>query len=91
MKFEITFKRYDTIHAHFTVPAIKARLSGAWYETQPYLPDSDAVEAAMPYHYRKAFNRARVWWAREFSDTVRCDLRDAKGFPAGTLFARLCA
>lgn len=91
MRFELTFKRYDVIRARFTAPAVPAMLSGARLPGSgaPFLPDTDAVESAMPYHYRKAFIRARVWWARECSDVVRCDLRDRRGFPLGTVFARL--
>lgn len=91
MKFTVELHRNGTLYAKFEVPAVRGHTSGAWHGDWPYLPDDDATEAALPYHVRKAFNRARVWWARLHSDTVRCDLRDAKGFPMGSIFATLNA
>ena len=90
MQFEVTFNRLGVIRSKFQVQAIECKLAGVWhYDGKPYLPDSEEVEALLPYHYRKAFNRTRVWWAREFSDLVRVDLHDLRGFPLGTIHATL--
>lgn len=93
MQFELTYKRHDVIRARATVPAVPAQLAGARFPGSgaAFLPDDDAVAAAMPYHYRKAYARAKVWWARDCCAVVRCDLRDRQGFPLGSIFARLTA
>lgn len=53
------------------------------------LPDSETLRAALPYRYRKAFDRATLWWTQEYTDVIRMDLRDYQGFPMGSLFAQL--
>lgn len=53
-----------------------------------FLPDSDSLRAALPYHYKKAFDRASLWWTQEYSDVIRMDLWDYKGNPMGSIFAK---
>lgn len=66
-------------HYLATVHAVEAALVGAWIDGKPYTPDTEAVLAAMPNNWRKAFGRGNgVWFVRD-SNLACCTLRNVKG------------
>ena len=93
MKFSVELHRGYGVMWKGECDTERAALRGIYRvingKSECLLPDSETLRAALPYHYRKAFDRAVLWWTQEYSDVIRMDLRDYKGFPMGTLFARL--
>ena len=52
-------------------------------------PDLAAVRAAMPYHWRKAFDREIcLWFPRDGDGPATMTLRDSRGHYLITLYAR---
>jgi len=92
MEFTVELQRYGTKMWEGNCGAEDAALHGIYAlingKTKCFLPDSETLRAALPYHYRKAFDRAALWWTQEYSDVIRMDLRDYQGFPMGSLFAK---
>ena len=89
--FEITYSRDGVIRARFTVPAVAAGVVGVYRDGVPYRPDGAAICAALPYHYRGAFERAALWLGRNSDgcNVFRADLWDSRRKrPLGSVFAR---
>ena len=93
--FEIELHRGGAILWRGQCDAIPAACHGIYRilngATHVLLPDDDQLRDALPYHYRKSFDRAIHWWIdkNQYSDVTRTDLRDYRGFPMGTIIARL--
>lgn len=88
--YDITLSRDGRARRIATVHAREAGLVGDYFEGKPYQPDVDAVREALPYHYRKAFDRALKWWSQGYSGRVvplTCSLTSTRGKPMGRLFA----
>lgn len=71
-----------------TVPATPAVLVG-WYDRgELWRPDPVAVRAALPYRWRKAFDRAGSFWYDNANKRAPyVVLRDHRGRPMLTLYA----
>ena len=97
LNFEIELHRGGSIIWRGRVPAVPAACFGIYRllngAQSVLLPDDDQLRAAIPYHYRKAFDRAIHWWIdkNQYSDVTRTDLTDWQGFPMGSIIARLPA
>jgi hypothetical protein len=93
--FEIELHRRGVIIWRGSCAAVPAACYGIYRIlngcTHVLLPDDAQLRDALPYHYRKAFDRAIHWWIdkNQYSDVTRTDLRDWQGFPMGTIIARL--
>ena len=93
LTFECTYHRHGVIQRKFTVPAIKRGVSGVYFSGVPYGPCDVSAAAAMPKTLEKAMYRGASFWAPEFSDVMRKDLRGYsrglnEGADLGTLFAK---
>ncbi|WP_316227726.1 hypothetical protein [Bradyrhizobium sp. SZCCHNR3015] len=61
-----------------TVPGTEAGLVGCYDGGIPYRPNNEAVRAALPYRWRKAFDRAGgAWWFN--GDSAHVCIRDGHG------------
>lgn len=95
--FEIELHRGGAIQWRGSCDAVPAACHGIYRilngATHVLLPDDDQLRDALPYRYRKAFDRAIHWWIdkNQYSDVTRTDLTDCRGFPMGTIIARLPA
>ncbi len=70
------------------VPAVHAGLVGFYDAGIPYRPDNDAVRAALPYRWRKAFDRAdSAWWFNEAGTTATAKIHTARGRYLTTIYA----
>ena len=93
--FEIELHRGGAIQWRGSCDAVPAACHGIYRilngATHVLLPDDAQLRDALPYRYRKAFDRAIHWWIdkNQYSDVTRTDLRDCRGFPMGTIIARL--
>lgn len=64
-----------------TVKAVRQRShAGNWFAcVQDFMtPDRDAIRAALPHYWRKAFDRATVWHTAD-SLRANCTLYDVRG------------
>lgn len=92
LSFTVTFQRYGVVRK-FTVPAARQVLHGVYLNGVPYLPDMDAVKAAMPKTLHKSIERGLGFWTDKQSDVVAMDLYGAsrsycvQGKALGTLIA----
>jgi hypothetical protein len=90
--FKIELQRHGAQMWRAECKAERAALRGVYAllngKTECLLPNSQALRELLPYQYRKAFDRAALWWTQEHSDVIRMDLRDYRGFPMGSLFAQ---
>ena len=90
--FQIELHRCGAIMWQGECQPQRAALHGVYAllngKSECLLPNTDGLRDALPYHYRKAFDRAALWWTQEFTDVVRMDLYDYRGFPMGSLFAK---
>jgi len=91
--FKVELQRHGAQMWRAECKAERAALRGVYAllngKTECLLPDSQALRDLLPHQYRKAFDRAALWWTQEYSDVIRMDLRDYRGFPMGSLFAKL--
>jgi hypothetical protein len=90
MKFHIELHSHGVKRDTLTVGASKAYTSGAWHDGWPWVPRHEHMAKGLPYRYRRAFERAPIWWSRngDGCDVLRCDLRRWDGAPMGSIFAR---
>lgn len=90
--FNVELQRHGAQMWHAKCKPERAALRGVYAllngKTECLLPESETLRQLLPYHYRKAFDRAFAWWTQEYSDVMRMDLYDYKGFPMGSLFAK---
>ena len=95
--FEIELHRGGIIIWRGHAPAVPAACFGIYRvlngATHVLLPDDEYLRDALPYRYRKAFDRVIHWWIdkNQYSDVTRTDLRDYVGYPMGSIIARLPA
>jgi hypothetical protein len=93
MKFTVELQRYGTQMWQGECDTERAALCGVYRivngKSECLLPNTDTLRAALPYQYRKAFDRAVHWWTQEYTDVIRMDLRDYLGFPMGSLYAKI--
>ena len=93
MKFSVELHRGAGIMWQGECDTERAALRGVYRiingKSECLLPDADTLRAALPYQYRKAFDRAIHWWTQEHTDVIRMDLRDYRGDPMGSLFAKI--
>ena len=68
----------------FRVPGTLAALVGTWVDGRPWLPDPAAFRAALPFRWRKAFDRDGAFWHGEGSAYVT--LRDRRGRYLATVY-----
>lgn len=64
-----------------TVKAVRQRShAGNWFAcVQDFMtPDRDAIRAALPHYWRKAFDRATMWHTAD-SLKANCTLHDVRG------------
>jgi len=90
LTYSLTFHQNGVIRLAVTVPAQRAYAIGDYHLGQAYEPPSALVKEALPFAYRKAFDRAVKWWREKGSSRVmpsKCDLVSLKGKPLGTLYA----
>jgi hypothetical protein len=71
------------------VPAVKAVLAGHWRERELVTPSLPDTRAALPYRWRKAFDRAGSFWfdARDQAAPATMTLRNRRGGYLATLYA----
>lgn len=88
--------------AKFFVPSARAVIAGVWSEPDRDLLtiDRSALAAALPYRFRKAWERGAVFWhdsatrwngARFIGHAPYADLYDSRGRWLGTITAIPCA
>lgn len=75
LTFTVTYRRYGITRRKFTVPAIRRAVSGVYFAGVPYGPCGVSIAQAMPKTLEKAIFRGGLFWASEFSDVMRLDLR----------------
>lgn len=77
----------------FGKPSVHARpagIVGHYVDGVPYQPDRDAVRAALPHYWRKAFDRTNgTWWFNKHDATMPATLSfsDRRGRYLNTLYA----
>lgn len=70
----------------FAVDSVEAGMIGCYRDGKPYRPNNEAVRAALPYRYRRAFDRAHgAWWFN--GDSAHVALRGYRGNYMVTLYA----
>ena len=91
LTFTVQLNRDGVVRFKGTVSAQEMGIVGDWYKGRPYQPIAKEVRALIPYHYRKAFDRALKWGQTESmsgrSMPLMCDLTALSGAPMGTLYA----
>lgn len=91
LTFNVQLNANGVIRVKTTVPACEAGIVGDWYRGKPYQPVNEDVRAALPYHCRKAFDRALTWWQESTMSgrcmPLKCELYTLKRKPLGTLYA----
>jgi hypothetical protein len=82
VKFEVKFSRGGVTRKRFTTGG---KVYGLFMQ-----PDIAELTEAMGGRYRKAIERGGLFWrnAHDGADWQRLDLRDYRGRPMGTIFAR---
>ena len=87
--FEITLLRGSQL-AKFDVPAAKSSVLGFHVGDETFLPCAQKVSELLPHHYRKAFERDKLFWESTLcNDVMKLDLVSAKGEPMGSLTAKI--
>jgi hypothetical protein len=71
------------------IPAVKAVSAGHWRDGELITPSRPDVRAALPYRWRKAFDRSGSFWfdACDNSASAFLALRSARGRHLATLYA----
>lgn len=70
------------------VPSKEAGIVGFYHDGKPYRPDSDAIRALLPFRWRKAFDRAGVfWWNNSVPKQAYVVLRGRSGKYLTTIYA----
>ena len=90
LTFTIRLHRHGVVLREFKVAAEESGFVGVWKDGKPYQPVASEVRKALPSQYRKAFDRAHVWWSDWQSPNapMRRDMRTLRGHhPMGTLIA----
>ena len=93
--FEIELNRWGVIQWRGNVNARPAALHGIYRllngRRVVLLPDDDQLRDALPYRYKKAFDRAIHWWVDKhvYNDCTFTNLHDHTGHPMGTITARV--
>jgi len=93
--FEITLQRRGSKIWGGNIPAVPAKCFGIYKilngRDAVLLPDDEKLREALPYHYRKAFDRVIHWWINKthLTDVCRTDLKDYTGHSMGSIFATL--
>ena len=76
--FKVELQRHGAQMWRAECKAERAALRGVYAllngKAECLLPDSQALRELLPYQYRKAFDRAALWWTQEYSDVIRMDL-----------------
>ncbi len=84
----ITFRINGAGFKGCTAPATEAGLVGFYDGGVPYHPNNEAVRAALPYRWRKAFDRAdSAWWFNEAGTTATAKIHTARGRYLTTRYA----
>jgi len=82
VKFDITGETFKG----FAVSGVEAGVVGFYVDGKPYRPNNQEVRAALPFRYRKAFDRAHgAWWFN--GNAAHVALRSARGAHLVTLYA----
>lgn len=70
------------------IPAVaSAGLCGHWRNGVLFVPCRDSIRAALPYHYRKAFDRAAIWYDKhDDSRPAVANLASARGVHLLTIY-----
>ena len=90
LSYSVQLHRNGAVVFCATVPAREAGLVGDYHNGKPHQPDNAALRAAIPFRYRKAFDRTMTWWQTTPSGRnvpLKCTLRSVKGCALGELFA----
>ena len=91
LSYTVQLNAHGVVRFKATVPAKEAGLVGDYHNGTPYQPLNSEVRQALPYAYRKAFDRAMKWWHVHTMSgrrmPLKCDLWTLRGKPMGTLFA----
>jgi len=91
LTYNVQLNANGVIRFRATVDAKEAGIVGDYLNGVPYQPDNAQVIAAIPYRYRKAFQRALKWWQTDSmsgrSLPLMCRLETLRGKPMGTLYA----
>lgn len=74
-------------HGRAFVPA-KAHggIIGHWVNGELFMPDKEALREALPYHWRKAYDRALGFWIDKDSGSGHMALYSLRGAPIATLY-----
>lgn len=71
-------------------PAVLACLAGRYVNRDAWQPCPDAVAAALPHRWRKAFSRGPLWWfERDGEGPAHMTLRDRRGKAIVTIYANV--
>ena len=67
------------------VPAVEAGLVGDYVDGTPYAPCKESLVANMPFRFRKAMERATLWY-RESTKQFCATLYGSRGAYLGTVY-----
>lgn len=72
----------------FRVPGTPAALVGTWVDGRPWRPDPVAFRAAIPFRWRKAFDRDGLFWYDKYNNATPAHtvLRDRRGNYLATVY-----
>lgn len=89
MEYSIHLSRAPGNWQKRRVPAVQAMLVGHYENGNAYKPDREAVRAALPAMYRKAFDRDGAFWYDNDDNTKAAysTLHDARGRYLNTIYA----
>ena len=74
--------------AYVRVPGVLAAIVGTWVDGRPWRPDPVAFRAALPFRWRKAFDRDGAFWhdKRDNAAPAYTVLRDRRGRYLATVY-----
>jgi hypothetical protein len=91
LTYTVQFNSGGIMRFKAEVPAKPVGIVGDYHNGTPYQPDTDDVRAALPHAYRRAFDRAALWWQQNSMSgrhmPLMRELYGVNGKPLGTLFA----
>lgn len=81
-----TPRNIPAVQMKFHVAGVEAALSGTWVDGKPFSPDPAEFRAALPYRWRKAFDRDGAFWHDRDIPRCRVTLRDRIGRYLATVY-----